>query len=91
MPAPEAARVCERRQRTGWSPRRLAEEPNISRSHSRIHQVLRRGGCSRREYVHSILDDCSRLAYSQINADETAATATAFACGALDWFLVHGI
>ncbi len=33
---------------TGWSPRRLAEELDIERPHSTIHQVLRRGGCSRR-------------------------------------------
>ena len=44
----EAARICERRKHTGWSPRRLAEEPDIARPHSTIHQVLRRDGCSRR-------------------------------------------
>ena len=121
VPVEEAARICERREHTGWSPRRLAEEPDIARPHSTIHQVLRRGGCSRRprpqepavvryewpcpgnllhmdvkklgkftepghavtgdrtrrsrrvgwEYVHSIIDDCSRLAYSEIHADET--------------------
>jgi transposase InsO family protein len=137
----EAARICARRELTGWSPRRLAEEPDIARPHSTIHQVLRRGGCSRRprpqapavvryewpcpgnllhmdvkklgkftepghavtgdrtrrsrrvgwEYVHSIIDDCSRLAYSEIHADETAATVTAFTCRALDWFLDQGI
>ncbi len=47
VPAGEAARICERRQRTGWSPRRLADEADIARPHSTIHQVLRRGGCSR--------------------------------------------
>ena len=41
------ARICELRQRTGWSPRRLAE-PEVGRPHSTVHQVLRRGGCSRR-------------------------------------------
>jgi transposase InsO family protein len=141
VPADEAARICERRERTGWSPRRLACEPDITRSHSTIHQVLRRGGCSRRprpdapvvvryewpcpgnllhmdvkklgrfqapghaltadrtrrsrgagwEYVHSIVDDCSRLAYSEIHEDETAATVTAFTRRALDWFLEQGI
>jgi len=30
------------------------------------------------EYVHSIVDDCSRLAYSEIHDDERAATVTAF-------------
>ena len=141
VPAEEAARICERRQRTGWSPRRLAGEPDIGRPHSTIHQVLRRGGCSRQprpdapavvryewpcpgnllhmdvkkfgrfqapghaltadrtrrspgagwEYVHSIIDDCSRLAYSEIHKDETAATVTAFTRRALDWFLEQGI
>jgi len=43
------------------------------------------------EYVHSIVDDCSRLAYSEIHNDETAATVTAFTRRALDWFLEQGI
>jgi transposase InsO family protein len=141
VPAQEAARICDRREHTGWSPRRLAAEPDIARPHSTIHQVLRRGGCSRRprperpavvryewpcpgnllhmdvkklgrfiapghaataerarrsrgagwEHVHSIVDDCSRLAYSEIHPDETAASVTAFTRRALDWFLKQGI
>ena len=141
VPADEAERICERRRRTGWSARRLAAEAAIARPHSTIHQVLRRGGCSRLprperpavvryewpcpgnllhmdvkkfgkfsepghavtgdrtvrsrrvgwEYVHSIVDDCSRLAYSEIHDDEKAATVTAFTRRALDWFLDHGI
>jgi transposase InsO family protein len=109
--------------------------------HSTVHQVLRRGGSSRREpseratvlryerpcpgnllhmdvkklgkftepghaltgdgtkrsrrvgweYVHSIIDDCSRLAYSEIHDDEEAPTVTAFTRRALDWFLDRGI
>ena len=43
------------------------------------------------EYVHSIVDDCSRVAYSEIHDDERAATVTAFTRRALDWFLAHGI
>jgi transposase InsO family protein len=139
VPAEEERRICELRERTGWSPRRLA--PEVGRPHSTVHQVLRRGGCSRRprperpavvryewpcpgqllhmdvkklgrfeqpghaltqdrtrrsrgagwEYVHSIIDDCSRLAYSEIHDDERAATVTAFTCRALDWFLEQGI
>jgi transposase InsO family protein len=141
VPADEAARICELRRRTGWSPRRLADEPDVARAHSTVHQVLRRGGCSRPEpserppviryewpcpgqllhmdvkkfgrftapghavtgdrtqrsrrvgweYVHSIVDDCSRLAYSEIHDDEKAATVTAFTQRALDFFLDHGI
>jgi len=141
VPAGEAERICGRRRRTGWSPRRLADEPDIARPHSTVHQLLCRGGCSRRprpkrpavvryewpcpgnllhmdvkklgrfeapghaltgdhsrrsrgagfEYVHSIVDDCSRLAYSEIHLDERAATVTAFTRRALDWLLDQGI
>jgi transposase InsO family protein len=137
----EATEICALRQRTGWSPRRLADEPGITRPHSTVHQVLRRGGCSRRptpprpaviryewpcpgqllhmdvkklgkftepghaatgdrtvrsrrvgwEYVHTIIDDCSRAAYSEIHDDEQAPTVTAFTRRALDWFLQLGI
>jgi transposase InsO family protein len=141
VPAEEATRICELRERTGWSPRRLADEPEVTRPHSTIHQVLRRGGVSRRpaperpavvryewpcpgqllhmdvkkfgkfsepghkvtgdrtrrsrrigwEFCHSIVDDCSRLAYSELHDDERADTVTAFTERALDWFLEHGI
>ena len=141
VPAEEAARICELRERTGWSPRRLADEPEIARSHSTVHRVLWRSGCSRRprperpavvryqwpcpgqllhmdtkklgkfeqpghavtgdrrrrsrrvgwEYVHSIVDDCSRVAYSEIHDDEQAVTVTAFTERALDFFLEHGV
>jgi len=139
VPALEAQRICQLRRRTGWSPRRIADE--IGRPHSTVHQVLRRGGCSRPpaaerlaiiryewpcpgqllhmdvkrfgrfqepghaitgdrtrrsrhagwEYVHSIVDDCSRVAYSEVHDDEKAATVTAFVRRALDWFLDLGI
>jgi transposase InsO family protein len=139
LPVEEETRICELRRRTGWSPRRIADE--VGRPHSTVHQVLRRGGCSRREpaerpaiiryewpcpgqllhmdikrfgcfeqpghaltgdrgsrsrhagweYVHSIVDDCSRLAYSEIHDDEKAPTVTAFTRRALDWFLDRGI
>jgi transposase InsO family protein len=137
----EAVRICALREKTGWSPRRLADEPGVDRPHSTVHQVLRRGGCSRRpaperpaviryewpcpgqllhmdvkkfgkftapghtltgsravrsrrvgwEYVHSIVDDCSRVAYSEIHDDEQAPTVTAFTRRALDWFLDLGV
>lgn len=41
--------------------------------------------------MHSIVDDCSRLAYSEIHDDERAATVTAFTERALDFFLEHAI
>jgi transposase InsO family protein len=43
------------------------------------------------EFVHSIVDDCSRLAYSEIHDDEQAATVTAFVARALDFFSEHGV
>jgi transposase InsO family protein len=43
------------------------------------------------EYVHSIVDDCSRLAYSEVHDDERAPTVTAFTRRALDWFCERGI
>jgi hypothetical protein len=141
VPDEEARMICERRERTGWSPRRLADEPDIGRPASTVHRVLRRGGCSRRprepreavlryewpcpgnllhmdtkrharfvepghavtgkrtrgsrgagwEFVHTIVDDCSRLAYAEVHDDERAATVTAFTRRGLDWFLERGI
>jgi len=43
------------------------------------------------DYVHSIVDDCSRVAYSEIHDDEKAPTVTAFTERALDFFLDHGV
>jgi len=141
VPAEEAQRICELRKRTGWSPRRLADEPEVTRPHSTVHQVLQRGGCSRLpaaerpaviryewpcpgnllhmdvkkfgkftepghavtgdrtkrsrrvgwEYCHSIVDDCSRIAYSELHDDERGETVTAFTERALDWLLGHGV
>ena len=141
VPADEEARICELRRRTGWSPRRLADEPEVARAHSTVHRVLQRAGCSRRprperppiiryqwpcpgnllpldvkrfgkftgpghavtgdrtrrsrrvgwEYCHSIVDDCSRLAYSELHDDEKAATVTACTERALDFLLDHGV
>jgi transposase InsO family protein len=43
------------------------------------------------DYAHTLLDDCSRLAYTELLDDERAETVTAFMARALDWFLGHGI
>lgn len=43
------------------------------------------------EYVHSLLDDHSRLAYSEIHDDEKAETCTAFLIRAAAWFALRGI
>ncbi len=63
------------------------EEPGHALTGDRSRRSRRVGF----EYVHSIVDDCSRLAYAEIHADETAATVTAFTRRALDWFLEQGI
>jgi transposase InsO family protein len=43
------------------------------------------------DYAHSLIDDCSRLAYTELHDDERADTVTAFMRRGLDWFLEHGI
>ena len=43
------------------------------------------------DYVHIAIDDCTRLAYAEVLADEKAATATAFLARALEFFARHGI
>src|SRR4051812_44267220 len=48
VPAAEAERIRALREQTGWSPRRLADEPEVARGHSTVHRVLQRAGVSRR-------------------------------------------
>jgi transposase InsO family protein len=43
------------------------------------------------DYVHSVVDDHSRFAYSEILGDEAGDTTTAFFARALDEFAAHGI
>jgi hypothetical protein len=43
------------------------------------------------DYVHSLVDDHSRLAYSEILSDEKGTTCAAFLTRALDYFAEHGI
>ena len=43
------------------------------------------------DYVHSLVDDHSRLAYSEILPDEKGATCAAFLQRAIAYFAVHGI
>ncbi len=42
-------------------------------------------------FVHTVLDDHSRVAYAEIHDDETAATATAVLRHAVAWFAVRGV
>lgn len=41
--------------------------------------------------MHSALDDHSRLTYSEVHDDETAATTMGFWLRAVDFFTAHGI
>jgi transposase InsO family protein len=43
------------------------------------------------EFCHSMIDDHTRLAYTEIQPDEKAPTVTAFVDRALDFFAAHGI
>lgn len=43
------------------------------------------------DYVHSLVDDHSRLAYSEILPDEKGTTCAAFLTQAIDYFPAHGI
>ena len=42
-------------------------------------------------YVHTVIDDHSRLAYAEIHDDETAATATGVLIRAVAWFAARGV
>jgi transposase InsO family protein len=65
----------------------------IGGRHSRLTTTLRKNNhpVLGYGYVHSALDDHSRLVYSEVLADEQAQTAAAFWARALDWFTAHGI
>jgi len=43
------------------------------------------------EHAHTIVDDHSRLAYSELHPDQRADTVTAFVGRALDWFSALGV
>jgi transposase InsO family protein len=43
------------------------------------------------DYVHSLVDDHSRLAYSEVLPDEKGSTCAAFLARAIDYFAAHGI
>lgn len=43
------------------------------------------------EFVHVAVDDCTRLAYAEVLADEQGVTAADFLARALAWFAEHGL
>jgi len=44
-----------------------------------------------KQFAHSIIDDHTRLAYTELHDDERASTVTAFTARALAFFAEHGI
>lgn len=59
------------------------------RAHGRSEEVRGRGIGF--DYVHSLVDDHSRLAYSEIHPDEKGTTCAAFLLRAAGYFADHGI
>ena len=59
-------------------PRRQAAEPLVQRKMGTA-------------FVHTVIDDHSRVAYAEIHDDETAATAAAVLRRAVAWFAVRGV
>ncbi|MCW2796700.1 MAG: family transposase [Nocardioides sp.] len=61
------------------------------KSHGRGKGNRHRGTLVGFDYVHSLVDDHSRLAYSEILPDEKGPTCAAFLLRAADYFAAHGI
>jgi transposase InsO family protein len=59
------------------------------RVHGRSEAVRGRGNGY--DFVHTAIDDHSRLAYSEIHSDEKDTTCAAFLHRALAWFAAHGV
>ena len=64
----------------------------VGKQHSGLARRLRKtSATSSYHYLHTALDDHSRLAYTEVHADEQAATAASFWRRAVIWFASHGI
>jgi transposase InsO family protein len=76
--------------RGGWRARGRAA---TSAERDRRQRQQRRSGPGRLgfDYVHSLVDDHSRLAYSEILPDETGSTCAGFLNRAIGYFAAHGI
>ena len=61
------------------------------RGQAHTHRDGKRVSLAGWEFVHTAIDDHSRLAYAEVLADETAKTAIAFLRRALAWFADHGV
>jgi transposase InsO family protein len=63
------------------------------RAHGRAHREATRDRTKRvgYDYIHSLVDDHSRLAYSEVLPDETGTTCAGFLARAAAYFAAHGI
>ena len=61
------------------------------RAHGRANRSRDRKVKVGYDYVHSLVDDHSRLAYSEVLPDEKGTTCAAFLARAIDYFATHGI
>lgn len=61
------------------------------RAHGRGNVARDRTNGPGYDYVHSVVDDHCRLAYSEVLDDERADTTTGFFARAIDFFTAHGI
>ena len=61
------------------------------RIHGRGNDNYKRFQQAGYRYIHSAIDDRTRLVYSEIHADEQAVTAAAFWCRAAAWFANWGV
>jgi transposase InsO family protein len=78
----------------GWRVhgRQVSSAGRTSRTtQNRRHATSRTTGRSGYAYVHSAVDDHTRMAYSEVHDDETAATALAFWQRAVQFFASYGI
>ena len=67
--------------------RRTARDPRPHRQHATPLPRPRSGTA----FVHTVIDDHSRVAYAEIHDDETAATAIAVLRHAVAWFAARGV
>jgi transposase InsO family protein len=67
---------------------KVNRERTAKRTGQRNHRYEPRPGTS---YLHTVIDDHSRVAYVEICADEKAATAIAVLQRAVTWFAGHGV
>jgi transposase InsO family protein len=65
---------------------------SIGKQHSSLARRARKHtGATGYHYLHTALDDHSRLAYTEVLADEQAATAAGFVRRAVIWFTARGV